>query len=220
MAKTRLKTARIVKIWLDVGLVVGIAGCIGTALWLAVSPFVMTGGDRYADVTIPVAIGEKSVFPVLHLEVAGDAKAEAGEPEFRRPRIVKGRGELRVETTNWALQFLTNFGFLLSLLVMLYVIYLLRSVLKTIIQGDFFARVNVRRLRRIGYLFIALGIVVPAAEYLVAEFLLRRIPLDGFQLSAPIGFDPDPIVGGLLVLILSTIFSHGSRLEDDQSLTI
>jgi len=218
MAKRSSTSARIVKICLDVVLALGGLGAALLALWLVVSPLVMSGPGKYADVSIPVAIGERSVLPVVRLEVTNGGSGVT--PDHRHPRIVKGRGELRLETTHWSLQSLSNTVYLFGIMVVLYVVYMLRGVFKTVTAGAPFAPVNSSRLRRIGFVLIGAGIIVPILEYVVAWAILSRVTITGAELSPPVHVDPELVLGGLMLLALATIFRHGAELEQDQSLTV
>jgi lipoprotein signal peptidase len=214
----KITAARAVKVWLDIVFVLGIAAIALLAGWLVLSPFIMAASDKPADVAVPVAIGTRSIVPVLSLRPAEPESGAAAD--VTRPRLVKGRGELRLETTSWGLQFVTNLGYLIAVVVGLYVVYLLRRIVATVLAGDPFAASNAFRFRLIGLILIGAGVIGPIVEYLAARIVLSRITIENVALSPPFNLSPDPIVGGLLVLALATVFERGSQLERDQSLTI
>ncbi len=220
MLSQNVRPARIVKIWLDAILVLGSIGGALLGLWLILSPFVMSAPGGYADASFRVSIGERSIMPVIHLDIVDDKTATDTHPEFRRPRIVKGRAELRFETTNWALQCMSSITYWIAILVLLYVTYGLRSILATVLEGNPFVAANSRRLRRIGFVLIGAGLTAPVLEYVSARIVLSRIALSGVELSAPIDVVPGLLLGGLMLLALSTVFGHGARLEEDRSLTV
>ena len=204
----------VTKLLLDVVFYLGCAGAVGIALWLAVSPLVMRDG-RAGDATIPVAVGEGVLFPTV--DVAVD---RAAAPGVQRAALVEARGNLRVQTTDWSLQVLPNLGLLLALGISLVIVHLLRLMLRTVRAGEPFAEANARRLRAIGLLLLAVGVVGPVLEYLVASMLLARIPISGLAITAPLDARTDAILGGLLLLVLSAVFARGAELERDRSLTI
>lgn len=204
----------VTKLLLDVVFYLGCAGAVGIALWLAVSPLVMRDG-RAGDATIPVAVGEGVLYPTVDVTVD-----RAAAPDVQRAALVEARGNLRVETTDWSLQFLPNLGLLLALGISLFIVHLLRLMLRTVRAGEPFAEVNARRLRMIGVLLLVVGIMGPVLEYLVASMLLARIPVSGLAITAPLDARTDVILGGLLLLVLSAVFARGAELERDRSLTI
>ena len=96
-SKSRDLPVRILKIWFTITLVVGaIASIVGVA-WLAISPFVMAGGEVPVDGTVYVTIGQRSVLPVLDLELQpGESAQELG---MQTPRLVKGHSNRWVINT-------------------------------------------------------------------------------------------------------------------------
>ncbi len=202
------------KLWLDIAFLVVVAAGIGLGLWLLISPLVLRGG-QVGDIAIPVAVGSGSVHPSLALDV--DTLAAPG---IRRAVLVEARGELRVQTTNWPLQFFPNLGLLLGLVVVLVVLLMLRRILADVAAGDPFAAANANRMRVIGIILVAMGALGPVVEHFVARSLLRRIPVHGVDLTAPFDLRLDVILIGLLLLVLAAVFGYGSELERERSLTV
>ena len=215
MPSQKLTSARVVKTWFDIVFVIGVAGGCLFTLWLVISPLVMSSPESPGDVAIPVSMGTGSLRPVITLQ-----QIESTSGDVANPRIVDGRGELRFETSSWAMQFFTSLVMLFGIAVVLYLVYLVRAILKTVLEGQPFAAVNVRRIRIIGSVLIALGFLVPAIEYLVARTVLARVTLQGIDVNPPFDIREDTVVAGLLVLVLATIFAYGAQLERDKSLTI
>ena len=215
MPGQKLTSARLVKTWLDIVFVIGVVAACLITLWLAVSPLVMSSDESPADVAIPVAIGTGSLRPVMALDEAGPSSGG-----ITNPRIVDGRGELRFETPSWAMQFFPNMVLLFGIAVVLYLVYLMRAILATVLEGRPFAAANVGRIRIIGSALIALGFLVPIIEYLVARAVLAQISLQGIAVQAPFDIRQDTVLAGLLVFVLAAIFGYGSHLEADKSLTI
>jgi len=54
-----------------------------------------------------------------------------------------------------------------------YVVYVLRSVLESILQGNPFAPENAVLIRRMGYMVLLVGFLHPTIEYLSARAILR-----------------------------------------------
>ncbi|NIM48361.1 MAG: DUF2975 domain-containing protein [Gemmatimonadales bacterium] len=213
MSPPKLVTARIVKFWFDIVFFVGLTFGGLLALWLLLSPLTVSSSETPSDAAIPVAIGAGSIRPVLPL----DAEASTAISNLR---ILEGKGELRFQTTSWTIHFATNLVWLLVIAVVTYVVYLLRSILRTVIADQPFAAANISRLRIIGLILIGTGILFPIVQYLAARMVLNRIDVQGVALSPPLEFGGQAILGGLLILVLATIFRYGTQLEKDQSLTV
>jgi hypothetical protein len=208
-------SARVVKIWFDIVFLIGVAALGLMTLWIIVSPLVMSSDESPADIAIPVALGTGSLRPVIDL-----ASTETGTINIARPRIVDGRGELRFETTSWSLQFFTNLVIVIAIAIIVYLVYLLRAILRAVLKGQPFAIANAWRIRIIGSVLIAGGFLIPVIEYSVARVVLARVHLQGIAVGPPFDIREEIIVAGVLVLVLATIFGYGAQLEADKSLTI
>ena len=209
-----LVTVTITKFLLDLVFYVGGAAAVALAVWVAISPLVV-GADQAGDTAIPVAVGEGMPRPVVVLDVDRNAA-----PEIRRAVLVDARGELRLQTTDWFLQFLPNLGLLIALGVALYIVFTLRRMLTSVIAGEPFTEANVRRMRAMGVLLLVIGVVGPGLEYLLVRALLVRVPVSGIVVSAPLDAQTSVILTGLLLLVLVAVFARGVELERDRSLTV
>ena len=209
-----LTTASVTKLFLDVIFWCGSAAAVLFTLFLVLSPFAMRDGF-VADTSFPVAIGVGAPRPVLPVTVDTIAT-----PAAQTAVIVDARGELRLTTTSWPLQFLPNVGMLLALWVAIYIVYLMRGILRRVKAGDPFAPGNVRALQIVGTLLVVLGFFGPFLEYAVVRSALDQVALRGVALTAPFDLQTDAVLAGLLVLVLAGIFRHGADLERDRALTI
>jgi lipoprotein signal peptidase len=214
MTRPANAVARTAKVWLDIVFFVGAAAGIGMACWLVVSPLVLRGG-QVGDTAIPVAVGSGSLRPALTLDVDTTATAS-----IRRAVLVEARGELRIQSTSWSLQFFPNLGMLFGIAIVLYVLLLLRRILGSVLAGDPFAAANANRMRIIGVILVAAGALGPVAEYLAARSMLRMVHVSGVELTAPFDLRLDVILAGLLLLVLAAVFGYGSELERERSLTV
>jgi len=214
-AITNSRLIGVVRVWLDLALVVGLLACAMLAVWLFISPFIMASSGTEADAAIPVAIGSRSVRPVIPIEAIATQ-----EDSIHSLRIVNARGELRFLTASWGLQFACNLGYLIGALVAMYVIYLIRSVLQEVAKGTPFGPKSAKRIRAIGLLFVLIGILGPIAEYVSARMVLARISTVDLALSPPLSLNSDAILAGSLIVILSQVWMYGSELAHEQALTI
>jgi hypothetical protein len=209
-----LKLTRVVKILLDVifGLLVFV--CAILVLWIALSPFIMNVSDIAITSSVPVAIGSGDE-PRFDVKVAG-----AESKGIRAAFVDEAQGILRLETTDWSFIFVSNLAKLLTAIGFAYVIYLLRSVLQAILQGDPFAPENTVRVRRIGYLVLAVALLQATVDYFAAEMILAQLVIVEPALSLPSPFEGEVILVSLLILVLAQVWSYGMELERDKALTI
>ena len=215
MENRNLISARIARAYLDICLALGAIALPLLLLWALISPLVMSDESVFVDATIPVTVGESSVVPVLSLAASG----ATGEEIFNL-NLVKARGELRFDTTSWWLHAATLVPFLLGGLLVMWVVFLIRQVIASVLEGDPFTARNAGRLRLVGLILLVGGTVGPLFEYVHADMVLARISFGSIPLSPPLTFSTEVILSGLIMLALSTVFGHGKELEDDKSLTI
>jgi len=209
-----LKLTRFVKILLDVifGLLVFV--CVFLVLWIALSPLVLNVIDVPITASVPVAIGAGDE-PQFEVEVAG------AEAKGIRAAFVEGaQGTLRLETTDWSIILISNLSKLLVAIGLAYVVYLLRSVLQTILKGDPFAPENTVLIRRIGYLVLLVGFLKALVEYFAARVILNQLTIVVPTLSLPSPFEAEIILASLLILVLAQVWSYGLDLEREKALTI
>lgn len=207
--------ARIAKLWLDVLFVLGALVCGAFLIWLVAAPIAMAVSDVPADVSVRVAIGDRALRSVV--SVAGRGM---GSVAIDSLRVVGGTGELRFVTTQWWLHVASAGHMLIGALLVLWVVYLLRRILASAVAERPFAPANVRRIRLLGLLLLGISVLRPLVEYVTARLVLSRIAIESLALRPPVGFGVEAALGGVLLLALAGIFSHGARLELEKSLTI
>lgn len=190
-----------------------IFGCIALVLVIGLSPLITKGLDMAFTASVPVGIGSGED---LRFDVQ---VAEAGTKGIRAASVSEAQGILRLETDNRVYIFYGYFQQLLTLLGLTYIFYLLRAVLKDILQNDPFSPENSVRIRRIGYMVLLLGFLRPTVEYFAANEIMRGLSIQP-TLSLPSPFNAVNILASLLILLLAQIWSYGLELKRDQELTI
>jgi len=208
------KLPRIVKTVLDIIFGLLIVVCVFLVLWIAFSPLILNMSDIVITASVPVAIGSGDE-PRFEVEIAG-AEAQG----IRNAFVEEAQGTLRVETNDWYFIFISNLAKLLTAIGLAYVVYLLRSVIKALLQGDIFTQENVARIRRIGYLVLIVGFVKAFVEYIAAWQILRQLTIVDPALSLPSPFEAEVILASLLILVLAQVWSYGLELERESAMTI
>lgn len=184
------------------------------ALWVALSPIILDLTDITITSSVPVAIGEGGE-PRMEVAIASpDAKG------VRTAFVDQAQGTLRLETTDWYLNFVSNLAKLITAVGLAYLVYLLRAMVIAIQQGEVFTEENVNRMRRLGYLVLGVSLVKAGLEYTAASEVLRQLNITSPPLSLPSPFDPVIILASLLILALAQVWSYGLELERERALTI
>jgi len=220
MTTRKWTPVRIAKIWFDIVLVGGAVAAVLLIGYALMTPWILQTiqGSPGIDVNVPVAVGTHTLLPRMPLEVA------ATEPDerfrFNQARLVKAHGELRMLSTDWSLHFVSMLYPIIYLAVVFSAVWTFRRVLQSVIAGHPFAPENSVRLRRIGFVILALTACGPVAEYWVGRTVLERLTIEGVSLSPAFRFSTDGILMGILFLVLSAIFQHGNELEEERSLTV
>lgn len=209
-----LKLTRTVKVILDILFGLLVIATIFLAVWIFASPLIQKVSDIPISASVPVAIGIGDQ-PQFDVQVAG-----GGTKDIHNAFVEDAQGTLRLETTNWYYLLVSNLAKLLTAVGLAYVIYLLRKVLITILQGEPFASQNVIDIRRIGYLVLLVGFLRALFEYTASWLILNQLTITAPPLSLPSPFNAEVILASLLILVLAQVWSYGYQLERDQALTV
>ncbi len=212
--KQKTKILRLVKTILDIIFGLLVFASVFLAIWIVLSPVILNVTDVVIMSSVPVAIGTGSE-PRMEVEVAG-AEAKGIQAAY----LDEAQGTLRLETNDWYLIFISNLAKLLTAIGLTYLIYLLRSLIKAILQGDVFTEENVMLMRRTGYMVLIVAFVKAAAEYFAAYEILRQLTIVKPPLSLPSPYQSEVILASLLILVLAQVWSYGLELERERALTI
>jgi hypothetical protein len=96
----------------------------------------------------------------------------------------------------------------------------LRAVLRTLRDGKPFAPANALRIRRIAWLAIVGELVRSAVVFFENRYAVTHFVSEGLHFSARPEVNVFAIVNGLIILVVAEVFRIGSRLDEDQSLTV
>jgi len=130
------------------------------------------------------------------------------------------RGSLRFPLQR-GLVFITN-GLLLILAmgVGLWLTTQLQRVLRTVRDGKPFAPSNATRVRRIAWVLIAGEFVRAAIVYLENSYAATHFTAEGLRFTARPDLSLAAVIEGLIILVIAEVFRAGTRLDEDQSLTV
>lgn len=150
------------------------------------------------------------------LPVAARDTGRVASPELRRGTVLR----LEVGTRRWSLFYLAAAPLVATVAAALWVLYLLRAVLRDVLAERVFTARNAGRLSTVGWILLVAGIIWPPIVESRALLVLRQVHADGARLvPADVGGGGVWVVG-LLVLALASAWRYGVELQRDRDLTV
>jgi len=228
----RRSLAKGLKVWIDILFYLSlVAGGLLALIW----PIAALTGSGDIDLSIPVSIGESSLFPVHPLEMdaggiestqaelarqaegARQSKPDSGTGPFS---LVDARGELRYSepALTPVLVYWSHHVVLFGALI--YGLLLLRRILATVAEGRPFHPTNPTRLNRLGWIIVVTGVLAPISQFFFGVWFLARYPVTGIPLSPSVEVFEEWVFAGLLVLVLAAIWKEAVGMAEEQSLTV
>jgi len=115
-------------------------------------------------------------------------------------------------------------GSALLLIIMLafvaLVLWQLRAVFRTLRDGQPFVPANATRIRRIAWALIFGELARASLVYFASDYAMMHFTADGLRFEARPDLSLFTIVCGMIVLVIAEVFRVGTRLDEDQSLTV
>jgi hypothetical protein len=191
-------------------------GVVATVCLLMLSLFLdLSGGDGQLEIPASVSIDTTAVHieaPSLGIE---DAKLQK----------VTGQGVLRFHPPGRTYLAMTALVMAVSLAFVLWVLSQLRAVFRTLRAGTPFVPDNVARIRRIGYAVIlgelARTVLVFVSNYhVLSHFFVSSFSAERVRFTAWPDLSIATIVHGAIIVVLAEVFKVGTRLDEEQSLTV
>ena len=102
----------------------------------------------------------------------------------------------------------------------LWVLGNLRAVFRTLRDGRPFVRANANRIRTIAWLFIIGELARAAMVFFQNYYAMTHFSADGLRFDAPLDLNFTAIIDGLIILVIAEVFRAGTRLDEEQSLTV
>lgn len=176
----------------------------------AVPPsFEVNEADSGGRLTIPVS-----------LAMDDDRVATAASLGITTAEIRNLRGSLRFPVRSGAFFFANALLLILMLMAALWGIRLLQGLLRTVRDGHPFVAANARRVRTIGWLVIGGEIARAVVVFLENDYARRYFSVEGLHFIAHADLSVAAIIEGLIILVIAEVFRAGTRLDEEQSLTV
>jgi amino acid transporter len=96
----------------------------------------------------------------------------------------------------------------------------LRAVFRTLRDGQPFVPANARRVRQIAWACILGELARSAFVFFENYYAMTHFTADGLRFDARFDLNFFAIVNGLIILVIAEVFRAGTRLDEDQSLTV
>lgn len=191
-----------------------ILACVAVVALTATSPWLLGRWESRGLISVPVRIGAGET-PQFDVGFAGQS-AES----IRAAYVDEAQGTLYLETTSLSVVAIANAAKLLTGIGLAYILWLLRAIVKKVKDGEPFAEESGRHLRRLGFGVLAVGLLVPLAQFLASREILHRLPAMSPAINPGPIFDNQVILTSLLILVLAQVWSYGLELQRDRDLTI
>ena len=140
-----------------------------------------------------------------------------------------GIGEAQIQNARGTLGFrprkgtfrVANLAIVIAMLALaMWVLGQLRAVFRTLRDGQPFVPANTTRIRRIAWAVIIGEIARSAVVFFENYYVMTHFQADGLRFSAHSEFNVFAIINGLIILVIAEVFRAGTRLDEEQSLTV
>ena len=111
-------------------------------------------------------------------------------------------------------------GLALMAAALLFVVGQLRAVIRTLRDGRPFVPANATRIRWIAFAVIAGELARTTIIYFTNAYAMAHFVANGLRFDVRPDLNVVTIVHGLIILAIAEVFRTGTRLDEDQSLTI
>ena len=189
------------------------AGAVGLPLGLHISrsgaPSV-EGYDTAVRMVIPVSFNFDSETHVTSQSLG-----------VKGAQIEDVRGSLKFPLVTRGPLFFINWLLVITLLsAALWALAQLRTFFITLSQGQPFVPANAMRIQRIAWAVILGELIRAAVVWFEVFYAMTHFQAEGFHFAAKVEVNFFVIVCGLVLLVIAEVFRVGTRLDEDQSLTV
>jgi hypothetical protein len=134
--------------------------------------------------------------------------------------LEEARGSLRFSPRSS--KFVAGVALLLIgiLSLVLWTLVQLRAIFRALRAGQPFVPANAIRIRRVACAVIAGEIARALLVYAAMRYAAAHFSIQGLRFEARPDINVIAIVCGLIILVIAEVFREGTRLDEEQSLTI
>lgn len=133
---------------------------------------------------------------------------------------VRGYGTLKFVPPSRAFLASTAASLAFLLALTLWVLGALRAVFRTLRDGQPFVAANATRIRWIAYVVILGELARSALVFAGNYYVMTHFAAAGLRFDLRPDFNVLAVITGLIILVIAEVFRAGTRLDEDQSLTV
>jgi hypothetical protein len=171
-------------------------------------------------ITVPSAGGSDAKNQDVRLGGTQGFGFEFGDDNGVKDAQIRVRGSLRLPTRSRSLLVGNAILFIALLALALWVLGELRALFRTLRGGQPFVAANAARIRRLGFAVIVIELARSATVFFENYYAMTHFSADGLHFDAWPDISAFAIVNGLIILVIAEVFRAGTRLDDEQSLTV
>jgi hypothetical protein len=188
---------------------IGVAIAFAVALFvLVVSPWTTFGRNDRLGIPVAMQLDEQAL----------QVRAPALGPGLAR--LTKVTGTLEFTAPSKRAIVAPMLTVMAMLLLAGWAIHQLRELFRALRNGQVFDPENVRRVQRVGWAVILAEPMRAFLTYSAQDFARSHFVGDGIRFVAKFDLNLGTVFAGLAILVIAEVFRSGTRLDEDQSLTI
>jgi DUF2975 family protein len=157
------------------------------------------------------------VLPVA-FELQGAAAQVSSTDRRNTGTVERATGLLRLATPDRSWIAMTAAAALIAL--MLWILAELAALCRSVRDGQPFEPANAGRLRRLALAFVLAEVCRAATVYAAHAYAAAHFGADHLRFTASPHLDARAIASALILLVLAEVFRTGTRLDEEQSLTV
>ena len=155
--------------------------------------------------------------PDFGFQLPNEKTAERAEAAGRVDRI---DGSLRIPTRSRKFIAVNAVMLLVIMFVVMLAIDRLRAVMKTLIFGSPFVPENATRIRFVALAILAGELARSAVVFAENHYAASHVAIAGVTFDAWPRLNFSGLISGLIILVIAEVFRVGTRLDEEQSLTV
>lgn len=145
-----------------------------------------------------------------------------GEKVLVRPNNMTVLVQSLLDKPVWwkALQGLYSLLVLMTLVLGIWIPFLVVKIVKSLQNSEVFDRKNLKRIQRIGIILLVVGILGTLLQAINIFSAQSMVDLSHYSFSYAKVIDFSPIIMGVVILIMNEILRIGIEIKEEQDLTI
>ncbi len=147
---------------------------------------------------------------------------KTGTPVLIRPNNISVLVHSLPEKPIWWMALQVIYGILIvsSLVLGVWIPFLVVKILQSLQHSEVFDRINMKRINRIGLILVAMGIVGSIIQFINVISAQYMVDLTHYSFSYDKVFDFNTLIMGVVILIMNEVLKIAIVIKEEQDLTI